>query len=123
MAGFQNVAPIATAMATTPQMATSRCCPITASTSGTSSTVPVMVSEPEIAMSSTANAAWIASAIARRTGDQFGAAWEPIGPAMLVRTRDAGGGQPWSRPPISPRRVAISVTARPTRASAEASMS
>ena len=61
---------MATAIATPPVMATSRSCPMTASTSGTSSTLPVMVSdEPGIAMSAAASAAWMTSAIARRRFD------------------------------------------------------
>jgi hypothetical protein len=45
---------------------------MTASASGTSSTLPLIVSvEPAIAMSTTANATWIATAIASRTGAQL----------------------------------------------------
>jgi hypothetical protein len=64
---FHHVAPTPAATATTPAIATSRSFPTMASTSGTSSTLPVMLSvEPGIAMSTTTIASCRARAIASR---------------------------------------------------------
>jgi hypothetical protein len=67
VASFHQIAPMPAATATRPVTATSRSCPTTASTSGTSSTVPVIVSaDPEIAMSATTSPSWRARATASR---------------------------------------------------------
>ena len=84
---FHHVLPIAIATANAPVSATSRLSPMTASTSGTSRTLPVIVSvEPAIAMSSAASAIWRPSATASRAMDRVGVeAGDILSPAILAR--------------------------------------